>query len=271
MLTGFISVTLIASSNYVINELLDAPFDRLHPVKKSRPAANGLILPGLAYAQWLLMMAAGLALALGVSYQFAAAAAALWLMGCLYNIPPVRLKDRVYLDVLSESVNNPLRMLLGWYMVPSALVPPLSLLGCYWMFGCYLMALKRFSEYREIQDAELAGSYRKSFQAYSELSLLTSAIFYAAVSMMCFGAFIARYRIEWILCFPSIAFLMAIYFKMAFQSHSAAQHPEKLYREKSLMFHLVLTVTLLVVLLLVDIPVLDQIFPLTLPVRSLSR
>ena len=38
----------------------------------------------------------------------------LWVMGCIYNIPPVRSKDLPYLDVLSEAVNNPLRMLAGW-------------------------------------------------------------------------------------------------------------------------------------------------------------
>lgn len=64
----------------------------------------------------------------------------------------------MYVDVLSESVNNPLRMLLGWFMVTSVLVPPVSLLICYWMAGCYLMALKRFSEYREIGDPEVAGA-----------------------------------------------------------------------------------------------------------------
>src|SRR6516225_1873870 len=36
---GLIAATLVSSSNYVINEMLDAPFDRLHPIKKNRPAA----------------------------------------------------------------------------------------------------------------------------------------------------------------------------------------------------------------------------------------
>src|SRR5580658_9836125 len=124
ILVGFASTTLIACSNYVLNEVLDAPFDRLHPKKQSRPAAQGLVNVPIAYAQWLLMMAAGIALALTISRPFAYAAGALWIMGCLYNIPPIRTKDKVYLDVLSESINNPLRMLLGWYMVTSTLIPP---------------------------------------------------------------------------------------------------------------------------------------------------
>ena len=34
---GMLSICLMASSNYVINELLDAPYDRLHPTKWKRP------------------------------------------------------------------------------------------------------------------------------------------------------------------------------------------------------------------------------------------
>src|ERR1700722_12189028 len=51
LVVGFGAVTLIACSNYVINEVLDAPFDRLHPKKKTRPAALGLVSPIAAYMQ----------------------------------------------------------------------------------------------------------------------------------------------------------------------------------------------------------------------------
>ena len=54
-----------------------------------------------------------------VGKMFALTALLLWVMGCLYNFPPVRTKDVPYLDVLTESINNPLRMLLGWYAVTS--------------------------------------------------------------------------------------------------------------------------------------------------------
>ena len=37
ILIGLISVCLIASSNYTLNELIDAPYDRHHPTKQSRP------------------------------------------------------------------------------------------------------------------------------------------------------------------------------------------------------------------------------------------
>src|ERR1700722_8822999 len=59
---AFVAITLVACSNYVLNEVLDAPFDRLHPVKKNRPAARGLVNIPLAYVQWILMMVAGVAI-----------------------------------------------------------------------------------------------------------------------------------------------------------------------------------------------------------------
>jgi len=259
VLLGTLSVTLIACSNYVINEVLDAPFDRLHPTKKHRPAALGLVNVPLAYAQWLAMMAVGLAIATQISWGFLLSAAALWIMGCIYNIPPVRAKDLPYLDVLVESINNPLRMLLGWYMVTSAIVPPASLLMAYWMIGAYFMAIKRFSEYRQI-GAHVAGAYRKSFAHYTEQSLLVSVLMYAATSMLFLGAFSARYRLELILSFPAIGVLMAVYFQMAFRHDSPVQNPEKIYREKKLMVPLVISILLMALLLTVRIPRLSAWF-----------
>src|SRR5579864_4914067 len=216
LVLAFVSITLVACSNYVINEVLDAPFDRLHPIKRNRPAARGFVNIPIAYVQWLLMMAAGVAIGLRISRMFALTALALWIMGCLYNFRPVRTKDVPYLDVLTESVNNPLRMLLGWYAVTNSLIPPVSLLLCYWMIGCYFMALKRFSELSEIGDRTVAGAYRASFKRYTPESLLVSVVFYASTAMLFFGAFAIRYRIELILGFPLVALTMAIYFKLSF-------------------------------------------------------
>jgi 4-hydroxybenzoate polyprenyltransferase len=262
---GLAAATLIACSNYVINEMLDAPFDRLHPTKKSRPAASGLVHFGWGYAQWLAMMLAGLALASTISQPFLLSALALWVMGCAYNISPVRSKDLPYVDVLSESINNPLRFCLGWYMVTATLLPPLSLLLSYWLLGAYFMALKRFSEYRQIDDCAVAGNYRKSFRHYTQESLLNSVVFYAAASMLFFGAFIMRYRMELILSFPLIAWLMAIYFGLSFRHDSAVQNPEKLYREPRLMIVLGLCIAVLTVLLFVDMPGLRNAFPKSQP------
>lgn len=257
---GLLACTLIASSNYVLNEILDAPFDRLHPHKQFRPVPSGQVVVALAWVQWIALMVAGMALAVRIGTDFTYAAAGLWVMGCVYNVRPLRTKDVVFLDVITESVNNPLRMLLGWYMVSAVLVPPTSLLVSYWMIGCYFMALKRFSEYREIGSASAAASYRKSFKHYTERRLLESVVFYAAFSMLMFGLFIARYRLELIFSFPLVALMMATYFDLAFKPHSAVQNPEKLFREPRLMVELALVVVVVMLMLHVNLPWLHRMF-----------
>jgi len=257
---GLAAIVAVASSNYVLNELLDAPFDRLHPTKCLRPAALGIISFPLAYCQWIVCGLVGFLFALEVSNALFLSVLTLWIMGCLYNIPPIRMKDIPYLDVLSESINNPIRLCVGWYVVTATVLPPASLLLAYWMLGAYFMALKRFSEYRQI-GCEPAILYRRSFEFYSEQALLTSVLFYATTSMLFFGAFVMRYRMEMALAFPLIAGLMAVYFDLGFAKDSPVQNPEKLYREPRLMALLAACTIVLVVTSFIHLPWLAQVFP----------
>lgn len=226
LVVGLVAIGLVASSNYVINEVLDAPYDRQHPVKCHRPVPSGRVHIPLAYAQWLALMVAGIGLGWTLSASFAIVLATLWAMGCVYNIRPVRSKDLPYIDVLTEAVNNPLRMLAGWFMASSALVPPASLLVSYWMIGCYFMTMKRFAEYRDLKEPALASAYRKSFAFYTEQRLLVAVMFYGSAAMLFFGAFIVRYRLELIVSFPFVALVMAVYLALAFKKIALYSAPK---------------------------------------------
>jgi len=92
LIAGIIATCLIASSNYVLNEILDAPHDRHHPLKRSRPIPSGLVDVRVAYAEWLTLALAGAAIAWNINWPFFASAMSLWVMGLLYNVPPIRTK-----------------------------------------------------------------------------------------------------------------------------------------------------------------------------------
>jgi decaprenyl-phosphate phosphoribosyltransferase len=268
LVVGMASVCLVSSSNYVINEVLDAPSDLSHPVKRHRPVPSGQVSVPLAYVQWLALMVVGVGIGFWVNPAFGLTMLALWVMGCVYNIRPVRSKDLPYVDVLSESINNPLRMLGGWYMTGTLAFPPTSLLISYWMVGCYFMAIKRYAEYRDIDDPLRAAAYRKSFSYYTLQRLLVSIVFYSAAAMLFLGAFVMRYRLELILSFPLIAFVMAVYLGLAFRPESAVVNPEKLYKEPLLMAAVVLCASTMLVLMIVDIPLLSSVFqPTGLQIR----
>jgi len=49
---SLVPACLIASANYILNEILDAPFDRVHPTKRSRSVAAGRVQTCVL---WILM------------------------------------------------------------------------------------------------------------------------------------------------------------------------------------------------------------------------
>ena len=252
---GFVVACLVASSNYVLNEVLDAEKDKFHPVKKERPVPSGQVKIPYAYAEWLILAALGFVLAFSINTLFGLAAVGLWVMGCLYNIPPIRLKDVAYGDVLSESINNPIRLVMGWYSMGCVdHHPPLSVILAYWMFGAFLMAMKRFAEFRMIEDQARAAQYRHSFAYYNEERLIESIFFYGAFFGIMSGVFITRYQLELVLATPVVAYALAYYMHLGFKPNSPVQNPEHLWRQKKLVLIVTIAFGLCTFLLLYDIP-----------------
>lgn len=254
---GFIATCLIASANYVINEWLDAEFDKYHPTKKNRSVVTEDVKGQVIWIMWIILTICGFGIGYFVGKAFLLMEIWLWVMGILYNVKPVRTKDIAILDVLSESVNNAIRLLMGWFIVSNDTMPPCSIILGYWMAGAFLMAIKRYAEYRMIDNPELAGLYRKSFKYYTEKSLLISSFFYAMCSVLFIGIFLIKYRIELILVMPFMIGLYCYYFYISFKQDSAVQKPEKLYKERGLMLYCLFLVVLFAVLLMVDIPILN--------------
>ena len=253
-IAGFFATCFIASANYVINEWLDAEFDKYHPTKKFRPVVSENMKFSLVMVEYAVCIALGVVLSILVNTQFLIVELVLLFMGVLYNVKPIRTKDIVYLDVLSESINNMLRLLLGWFIVSDKFLPPSSILIGYWFAGAFLMATKRFAEYRMIGDPAQAGLYRKSFKYYSEVKLLVSSFFYAMCATFFIGIFMIKYRMQYIIGMPFIFGLFCFYLSIAFKPDSAAQKPEKLYKEKSLLLYLLLLIVVLLLLTFIDIP-----------------
>ncbi len=267
VLIGVIATCLIASANYVINEYLDAEFDKYHPLKKERTSVVKVVNPVIVYTEYAFLSIIGLSLGYFINLPFFIILAFLLFMGVMYNVRPIRSKERVFLDVLSESVNNPIRFALGWFIFTPvflaenlgfrgyfAYLPPTSIIIAYWMGGAFLMATKRFAEFRLINNPEVAGLYRKSFKKYTEHSLLISMFFYALTCAFFLGIFLVKNRIEMLISFPFFALLFAWYLKIGLLKDSPVQGSEKLYTRKWFMVYLVLFTLLLCALMFIDIP-----------------
>ena len=261
IILGIISICLVASANYVINEWLDAEFDKYHPKKKDRPSVTQGLKTKWVYTEYALISLTALTIAYFVSPIYFILSIIFLIMGILYNVQPFRTKNRIYLDVISESINNPLRLFLGWSII-TQLLPPSSILLSYWMGGAFLMATKRFAEYRFINDPERAGLYRRSFRFYNEKNLLISIVFYALLSSFFLAVFLIKHKIELILSFPLFAILFAWYLDIGFRENSPVQRPEKLYKETPFIIFLILLSMIMLLLVKIEIPFLESLINL---------
>lgn len=258
LLLALTATVAIASANYCINEWLDSAFDRHHPSKSQRAAVQRELKRQWVWLEWLLFLSAGLLSAWLASTTLLLVALLFALQGVVYNVQPLRTKDQPYLDVLSESVNNPLRLLIGWVVVDPGSLPPSSVMLAYWFGGAFLMAAKRYSEYREIvatHGRQLLLRYRASFAGYSETSLNVSCFSYGLLSNFFLAVFLIKYRIEYLLLMPFITALFAQYLALAMQAGSSAQAPEKLFRERGLILIVAAVAIVFGVATLIDIPV----------------
>lgn len=168
---------MLASSVYLVNDLLDAATDRLHPLKKHRAIASGRLQPRTALLTAMLLPALALPAAFSLNQMLGLLAAAYWAQNLLYSY---RLKQIVILDVMLVATGFLLRLGAGVSLVQVERFSP-------WMFICVgLGALlvgfgKRRHELTLMQAS--ASSHRSVLQEYT-VPFLDLAINMAATAIL---------------------------------------------------------------------------------------
>ena len=255
LMFNMLSICLMASANYLINEYLDSPYDKFHPIKKNRASVKMSVRLQNVIILYLLIILASLFISINSNQNFIFTLVLFGVLGLLYNVKPLRLKDRPYLDILSESLNNPTRLLLGWSSIENNFLPPISIFLCFWMGGAFLMTVKRFAELRHVKQKILV-KYRATFKYYSENILLLKSFFYALMACFFLGIFLIKYRIEYLILFPLISLLFTYYLYLGLKKFSITQTPEKLFKSKKLVFITILIVLIFIFTTIVDIDIL---------------
>jgi decaprenyl-phosphate phosphoribosyltransferase len=244
VILAFILTWMISTANYIINEITDAPFDAFHPGKKYRPLVQNQISVKVLLIGWVLLVLSALGAALAFyTPSFVLSLSSLLLAGILYNVPPIRMKDIPYLDSTVESANNPIRFLIGWYVLADHF-PPLSLLLAWWAFGNFLMVGKRVAEKKFLTAAE-SSAYRRSLNRYSVRGL----VLFMACSGLLFLTVFILFAVEmnlmtFLYVLPFIVFYLVFFLVKSTQDRDAAEEPEKMLKNP---YFALYTVFLLVV------------------------
>ncbi|MCI0454150.1 MAG: UbiA family prenyltransferase [Candidatus Dadabacteria bacterium] len=224
---------LMSSANYVINEIVDAQFDKEHPDKKFRPVASGNVsVKKLTFFDAFLII-----LTLVVSYlvfneKFFLSMILFFIIGgVFYNLPPIRTKDVPYIDVIAESANNPLRLMIGWYVINNESGPPLMGILCYWSLGAILVTAKRLAEFRFLGKNSI--QYRPTFKYYDNSLLAVMYFFYIATTLVTFVLISLEYKHQMFYFLPFILIFFIWFTFLTFQQDSVVKEPERLFEKKA--------------------------------------
>ena len=138
---GFVAFGFLASSTYLVNDLRDIPFDRLHWSKRARPLANG----DLPMVPALTAIALGALISLGIGASIDRGAVLILLAyGALTLAYSLQLKRVPMLDVFVLAVLFTLRLVFGIHL---AKVAPSAWLLVFSMFIFISLSLgKRYTE-----------------------------------------------------------------------------------------------------------------------------
>lgn len=194
---AFVSFSLIASSVYLMNDLLDLESDRAHPRKKNRPLAAGVIPIGPASLLMPLLFAAGMGIALTLGWAFAGLILAYYALTIAYS---VHLKQRTIIDIWVLSVLYTLRILAG--AAATGIVPSIWLMAFAIFFFFSLAAVKRQAELVDLISRDEGGLRRRGYHRDDVLLVAMIAIASGYVSVLVMALYIRTPFITELYPFP---------------------------------------------------------------------
>jgi len=239
---AFIIFCLLSGIGYIINDVVDAEDDRIHPIKSKRPIAAkklkiryaitfsaALTIIALVGAYWINLWFFGVSilfLLLTLAYSF-------WL------------KHIVLIDILVISIDFVIRVTAGSLAINTATSP--WIITCALLLALLLALGKRRHEV--ILFGEEAKSYRKTLKSYSVEILGTMMSVTAAVLIMSYALHTFLAGTHWMMV--TIPVVIYSVFRYLFLVHveNLGGEPELIFKDKEMVISIVLWFILCVVVL----------------------
>jgi 4-hydroxybenzoate polyprenyltransferase len=156
---AFLLFCALSGAIYLLNDVVDAEKDRLHPEKRRRPVASGALPRAVALWVGVGLIAVALVLSFRLSWEFGLVAATYAVLLTAYS---VWLKRLVILDVLTVAIGFVLRAVAGavaigvdisgWLLICTVLVALFLALGSApeYLRSTATPPRSRSAEYREL-------------------------------------------------------------------------------------------------------------------------
>jgi 4-hydroxybenzoate polyprenyltransferase len=180
---GIVCFSILASSVYLINDIVDAPADRLHPFKRERPIAAGKISERLALVLAIGGLAISLLWGLTLSHYFFYVLFAYFGLQVFYSLV---LKHYIVFDVLVIAAGFIARVYAGLFLINAHL-------SIWFLLGVISAALflavgKRRAELN-ILEVQVAAKHRSTLSQYTPELLDTYLAMTATAAFLSWALF----------------------------------------------------------------------------------
>lgn len=262
-LYAFLLFCLLSSTSYVLNDIIDYPYDRKHPIKKHRPIASGRISIQEATFTVFVFTLISLVLSIFLSVKFFFLALIFILLHFFYSL---YLKKYPVVDIFTISLSFVLRAFGG--EVATGFHIPIWLLLTIFFLSLFMATVKRHAElvlhgretrasmvsYKEHLLDFLTNTFATttiiaySSYAYFERLPATSDLF-KDLKLALFPNFEAR---RWIMVtIPFIVYGISRYAQLLYERHEG-ESPEKIIvRDKPLVGTIVIWALIIILLIYV--------------------
>ncbi len=170
---------LLASGIYAVNDVRDAPEDRLHPIKRRRPVAAGELEPRVATVFGVWLMAVGLVICGAVAPLLAVVGAAYVALTLSYTLI---WRHILVLDLFAIAGGFVLRAVAGGVAAPVTLSRWFLLVVV--CGAVFVAAAKRYAELRRANS--VGDSRRRVLNAYSTRLLRWILVISAALALVAY-------------------------------------------------------------------------------------
>lgn len=246
---AFLAFSLVSSSLYAMNDIVDLERDRHHPKKKNRPLPAGLLTIPQAAITGVLCLGCGAFLALWLDLAVAGVLAVYLLMNVYYSLWG---KNIIILDTMLIAVGFVLRVLAGAYAIA---VPPSSWMLVATFFLALLLGMgKRYNELRVMQKD--SASHREVLDEYNEpllrqlFAVASSATVVAYALYTMDPAVIQAFQTEnLVFTLPFVVFGVFRYLYLVFKHDLGGDPTELIYRDRTMLVTVVLWVISVVILI----------------------
>lgn len=243
---GFISLSLMSSANYIINDIIDKNEDKHNKEKSNRPLASGEVKVYSSIVFAFILFLVSITTAYLLNFYFLVMDLSFFLLSSFYSF---FLKKELFADIIIISINFVIRALSGAFII-NVWISPWLIIGAFFL-ALFLAVGKRRSE--QIFLGKSAEKHRAVLGLYStelfdSLMQISTTSLLLSYALYCFLG--NKQRLLFTL--PIMLYIVLRYLYLIYSDSDKPRMPNKIFKDYRMLFGIIVYIIFTFLILYFD-------------------